>query len=173
MSKEIKLNINEEFGVKKRLIVYTGMAAVAIAGLAMVSYVDDKTGQFSNYAITDDGNIDFKGNLSYEKLISRKLIKVIGFDNEEQIYIVKKEWFRNRNNGNDEYLYTDILTNKAVINTKTTTLKYEELGNISDYLVSMDMLKDKYNKDDINKLIEYVETCEEKEVEKVKEKTIQ
>lgn len=161
--------INKLNNTKKKLLAYATLAtlgsSVLIGCQNSSSQNDDKD---STYQTNDDGTINIKNDIGYEKLAETIPVKITTMKNDDfQVYLTLKTYGMRVNNFS---CYIDIITNKVIIDSKDTNLEYMELGNTSDYLVSMNMIKDKYSQEDIEKVIEYISECE-KENPKVKEKT--
>lgn len=131
-----------------------------------------------NYETKKDGSIEFCGDLSYEALANCYILE-LNYENDNVYYVVKfyqhirggvidiRDLISSKNIGTIEMkkeyeLYQSIITTEhANISILVDDFKFVKL---KDYLIKMNNIKEYYNSDDINQILDSYKKEEEKRV---------
>ena len=102
------------------------------------------------YAVLDDGKVDLKGTINYN-VVSKFEFITLSVKNKNYYYLATSDSFSNS--------YRDVFTNQKIYKESDDNEYDVELINneeISPYLISMNMIKDSYSKEDLENIYNYI-----------------
>lgn len=101
------------------------------------------------YAVLDDGNVDLKGTVNYN-IVSKFEFITLNVKNKSYYYLATSDALSNS--------YRDVFTNQKIYKESDDEYDVELISNeeISPYLISMNMIKDSYTKEDLETIYDYI-----------------
>lgn len=150
MIEENQIKKQKKNNFKVALGTITILGGIGLATYGIKEYKENN--EFTRI-VTEDGNYELDGVISYDKLKKYSVVEIETIIGENKICIAKGEKYFRENVA--YYDYKDIYSGEK-IGINTSVVEDDTVisaTNINDFLIAYDMIKAKYSSDDIEYLL--------------------
>lgn len=151
---------------KKKLLMYSTLAMLGVSQLTAC-------GQ-KKYTVGEDGTIELTGNISYNTLCSDYILE-LDYEDKTSVYAIEKQYSIYNNSGIHDIKTEKHLCDLDESENELIDISYTDfkISSIKDILVENEMIKDYYNSDDIDKIIELYKEKNNIDKEKILENSLE